>query len=274
MAPRAAHACAVAAAVALLAGCLGDPAPAQPAAAVPDPLRIEWTGCEGLAVSVDGPAPLYRAHATVPAGWAPAASPTATVQVSVRECQRIAWGPFERGPVVVLQEWHGEFEDPPACHPGPASLRVMLESIWFSDAEVAAYASERHGMPAHHGAFRFARDDAGPAASWSVAWSEPGGPESTATLFEQPASLALNKSLVRRVYWANGGGVSAMEMHDTFRIGSAGSAVAAGTLPSPMLHGRSSPDPAFATAEAGLQRDASARAAIDHYKDTQCRTPA
>lgn len=256
-------------ALALLAGCTGHSASLPPAAPATSVNHIELSGCDGLVIALAGPAALYPG--SVPPGWESGEAVT-TVHVEAERCQRLSWGPFERGPIDILQEWHEGFAAPGTCSdPSRYDLDLMLQSIWFSDPEVAAYARDAHGMPALAATFGRAEQDLGAVRRWTWSWSVPGHPESRVEFDEGPETNRTTE-VVQRVFWPDGGGVGFLDESVSYE-GKDLSRLAAGTLQAPLLHGRAMPEPGFA-APATREAHASASATIARFRDTACLEPA
>lgn len=253
----------------LLAGCAGDgpgtPAP-QPAAAPPAPAPLAGLvldGCVGWSAFEVVPAPLHPG--TRPAGWAaPSPGVDASVALLGLACQRMAIGPFERGPVRVLFESHTNAEVPAACaadRDGFVALSV-LASVWVEDAEVAAHLAQVYGMPAREGVF------SGSGQAWS--WGPPGAPASTVQVMDEAAAPQPSHA-ADRFFWANGTGLGALELrHDATRP--AVPHAAAGEMAPPMLLAQVAGG-RFAGPAGWVTRDTAA-GSFRAYRDTLCQEAA
>jgi hypothetical protein len=253
------------AAFVLLAGCAA-PAPSEEAPPGPPAAgAFAWTGCHGGTVNVYGPSRLYPSSA--PAGWEPAAEGVTTIRVGLLQCDRVSWGPFERGPVFIAQEWRDDFRAPDACRGDASELRFLLESIWFSDAELAEHARAAHGMPAHEGIFGVAAGAGGEEWTWG-----PRGETPSSLTFPERANAAGDRTdtLLRRLYWAEGDGVAALDLRYSSSGDSLDHGLAAGFLHPPTLYGRATPSPAFVSARAGLVHGVEATGQILHFEDVRC----
>lgn len=255
----------------LLAGCASTgPTDLGVALAIPDD-RIEWTGCQGALMGLDGPSEVYAG--SVPPGW-DSSEPLNTIQLRIDKCERVSWGRFERGPVYTIQEWHGDFVAPATCREeGKYDLRTMLESIWFSDPDLAAHAREAHGMPAHAAEFGFAEADVGGATEVTWTWVMPGQAGSRLVFLDLGGELDRTYEFVHRVYWPNGFGVSFMDFGETYASDVLDAVSAHGELQAPLLHGRSMPAAEFASAQVTREDHGAASAAISRFKDDACLDP-
>jgi hypothetical protein len=252
----------------LLAGCAEAPgAPGAPTAeGTTADAAFAWSGCDGAGAILYGPAALYPSSA--PAGWGPGATPVVDLRISLLECARVSWGPFERGPVLIAQEWRDDFRAPAACAGRGSELRFILESIWFSDPHLAGHAAGL-GMPA--GAAEFTRTLDGARHGW--AWGPPGHEPSRATFAEAPASRQRVDEFARRLLWADGAGVGALDLRTTSLSDQADPYLAAGALRPPTLYGRAHAVPDFASAPAGLVLGLEAAGVLTRYGDSACSGP-
>lgn len=130
--------------VALLAGCAQAPVEEPPAA--PDVAGLELTDCVGWTVLA--PAALGAGGSPVPAGWE-SADPMHSVRLEGVECQRVAAGPFERGPVRFVYDAHDRAAPPQACLPDDGSFEAfgVLGTLWIDDAALASFLADTYGMP-------------------------------------------------------------------------------------------------------------------------------
>src|SRR5436190_19001678 len=80
---------------------------------VTQPSGFELNGCEGIFATNYVEANYVDAQP--PIGWGPASSPIVSVTLEAQVCDRIATGPFERGPISIVYEFHRNGEVPPKC---------------------------------------------------------------------------------------------------------------------------------------------------------------
>jgi hypothetical protein len=200
-----------------------------------------------------------------------------SVETYLYSCNRVAWGPFERGPIYVMQEWHGYFTAPESCltnHTGLVARRV-LESIWFSDSQVADYAKSVYGMPAYFANFTSTALDVGGAASqYTWTWSTNGSAPSHVTYNEPQYPMNETVTLGYRLFWYSGIGVSYMDWYDTSDARSVSSFTPMGTFAPPMMWGSYGPTPDFVMPRGGnLEGKASLKSTIFRFGDTECNKP-
>lgn len=256
----------------LLAGCAAPSEPADGPAAEADQDRFAWTGCAGASLMLTGPSAVYGG--AVPPGWEAPSTLASRVHLLLYRCERVAWGSFERGPVTILQESHLAFSDPESCRGGDARSRAVLQSVGFSDPEVAAYARDRHRMPAYAADFGEQHRALGAGAEWEWTWTAAGGKESRVLLDEGAAGPPSRlDDDVTRVFWPDGPGVGLMDLSRSFAFDQAAPLLAHGVLNAPLLHARM-PAPDFATAQASRHWDAHAEASLAHFRDPACLEPA
>jgi len=262
---------AVAAAL-LLAGCSGpaSPAPGMGLEAVPgDAARLLLAGCSGATATVRSPHPLPATG--VPAGWEGDGNPLHSVRVTVLECVRVSWGPFERGPVSLVMEWRDDLQPPPACMAN-VGTHLVLASIGFSDPELATYAKGTAGMPAGLAAFASQEVPVGPVAQREWRWGPPGAAPS---LLAVPAAgdFPFWDEQLHRLHWADGDGVSRLDLRYNYTTGSVDPKGAWGELRPPMLYGQANPVAAFASTSAGRLEGLEAQGTVERFGDPQCGPP-
>ncbi|HUR63887.1 MAG TPA: hypothetical protein VM241_05350 [Candidatus Thermoplasmatota archaeon] len=237
------------------------------------PSTVEWTGCSGFAILLPSLNEIHKG--TLIPGWGPNSSPFQQIQLDFYKCERIRWGPFERGPVYMLQEWQANFNEPKKCDEG-AVTRAALESIWFSDSEIADYARSAYGMPAFATNFTFLRAPLAPAGSphdWSLTWTPPGGTTSSVTLHSLEPGFNSTVTYEERLFWFNGQGISYFDMSERYERSDVGADHADGILAPPMMWGRDGPTSQFVTRNANLQGSASVTAKISRFGDVECTKP-
>lgn len=261
------------AAVLLLAGCAG-PGPSASAGSEPPPasgLSPHADGCTGFELIAPWPGGHPRAH--VPQGW-DAANPLSSVQVEAWECQRLAWGRFERGPVRILFETHDQGAAPGPCRStDELTTLAVLQSLWTDDADLAADLAAQ-GLPARWAPMAAADTAAGAAAVRDWSWGLPG--EASRVAVPMPLSAIPGAPLAKRLFWDNGTAVSSMDLAATAspagqrldRVNVIPQVVPQATFAAPMLLA-DRPAP-LATAHAF--QDGQWAADIHHYGDLRCGT--
>lgn len=237
---------------------------------------MELTGCEGGGVNLNAPKAIMPGSA--PEGWQTNPDtnnpfPLNAAHVELFQCDRISWGPFERGPLYIMTETHVNFTAPESCRQNRTFIdTVILESIWFSDAEVAAFANATFAMKAYFADFNSTFSPVGDVRHWTWTWALPGGQTSEISYYDSGQQINATENPVHREYWDNGPGVSYLEWSqtDSYNILNG---VATGALHDPLLWGRSSPNPQYAAVTASREYDASASSNIARFADNQCLQP-
>jgi len=238
------------------------------------PNHIEWTGCTGSDVILDGANAVWKGN--TPPGWGQ--NPTSPLQGMVSaawKCDRISWGSFERGPIYMMQEWQTNFDDPVSCQQnGTYQNRWVMESIWFSDPDVAAYAHQVYGLTTYAANFTFQQTPTvpgGPTDTWAWTWTPKEGSESTFTLHYDEPPLSQGKT-IDRIFWYNGQGISYMDLTSNYKKGAAYDP-AQGNFPAPMMWGQYGPTSQFVEAQAFAEIDGSLSASIARFGDMGCTKP-
>jgi hypothetical protein len=228
---------------------------------------MEATGCEGLGVLNDPPEALLKG--SVPPGWS-VPSPITNYRVEEWKCDRISWGPFERGPIYIMQETTADFTDPDACHPEPRWDRQILESIWFSDAALVDYARTNFSMPASYAEFTSAQMGTPAVTEFQVAWTPPGKEKSTITIDATTNRIDNAGDFLHRLYWWNGEGISYVDYHELMKFSEADSGASYGMFMEPLLWGKYMPRPEYVSRASAHQYEASLTSTFGRFKDAQC----
>ena len=198
------------------AGCLGASrgghADATGPILVGGPRALQLSACVALQATAALPATLLASDADRPAGWPPADPARGPdVRVAALRCSRIGVGPFERGPVHLVLEWHGDAEAPAACRAGQVGgteTRILTTAL-VDDPDVAAYLAGTYGMPAHAAQVAEEETTLGPARLHTWTWSS-GGAESHLRLQEDAATAP--KVWQWRLFWPSGPGVARLDL--------------------------------------------------------------
>jgi hypothetical protein len=236
------------------------------------PATWEWTGCTGFALALDGPTTLFPG--TTPPGWEPGSSPDNAMTVQAWRCDRVSWGLFERGPIFMVQEWSTNFTAPSKCEEARAGPHNILESIWFSDSEVADFARSVYGMPTYVADFTFTEAAVSPGLppkEWIWTWTTSDGAESRVTIHDPNTGLTGGSTPNFRFYWHNGQGISYMDFHFTYE-NQFTSGYAEGVLAPPMMWGKAG-IPNFVGAFENLELNASLSGTISRFGDAGCTKP-
>lgn len=131
---------------------------------------LQLSACQGMQAFRDLPEPLWPGP--LPPGWED--DGRVTVYFEILECQRIAVGPFERGPVFIMRELHLFPLTPSKCTQGDYDDLSIVEAYWVSDAEVAAHLNQTYAMPAAYADFRRDQTSAGPLLNTTWTFGLPG----------------------------------------------------------------------------------------------------
>ncbi len=283
----------VALSVALLAGCQDPPAgsggpqgaaePSGSTTAAPtvggSPSNTSfvpsasWSGCRGFRAGIPGPTSLFSFEPPPP-GWE-SGNPLTEFDLRFFECDRVLWGGFERGPVQMLVEMGGSFQNPEACGGEHATLLRNLASWWFSDPQVADYAAAAYGVHAIATNFTIERQGQGGVVDQTWKWGLAGA-RSSARLADVDASGSMTTH-VTRIFWFVGDGVYAMDLRQDwlFPTGSTQGSAArpvTGRLEDPMLYSSSSDLNDF-VGRADRYEGLELSAGFVRFKDLACEQP-
>lgn len=178
------------------------------------PSAIAFTECTGGASLFDTSADLYPGRR--PPGWEESAIRSTSIDVRTFSCQRMAVGPFERGPIQIAIEHHSNFHLPESCGEGDFTYPQVMSFIHVSDADIAGYLAGSLGMPASAATFTVSQTP-GPASIEEWSWQ----PEGSEPYVLRLPITDLNRQfghLVERVIWFNATNLGYMdldlEIHD------------------------------------------------------------
>lgn len=276
-------------ATAALAGCVGDAdspvadagdAPASEGDAAEAPLvlpalvdGVEATDCSGAVASAIIPGAV---EAPTPEGWAAETTRAWTdIRMYAWQCERLAWGEFERGPVRIVVELHNAHQTPHACQWGTGFLTFwMLHGLWVDDPELADAWARTYGLQAVVADIAM-HDEDGPAASRSITWSHVAGGGSVSNTLtvlaeqgEQPVSMPPS-----RMFWevpeavGNGSRLASLDLEGGFAHSPLAERPALAEFDPPLILARYGP--AFPMAGA-RQADGDVGGDFTTYVDLQC----
>lgn len=276
--------------IAFLAGCAQGPSAnghgqdakpeassASPAVAAEPPLSLsveDAAGYDALTLNEchDGvTTAAYLPAAAIPASpWSDPADPAVPLYLDLLECARFSWGPFERGPVHILLEYHGSLSPPDACQKGSHDASEALTQVWVDDAEVAAALASRLGLPAKVASFQ--RTPTALAAETAQQWrfAAAGAQESTLTA-ASPASADQSWAPTFRLFWfpePGRAGFLDLTMDQHYAIASKG---AVGTLAAPLVYAGAGGAPFAATGSVVLA--ATYTGTFHSFGDLSCEQP-
>lgn len=243
--------------IAALAGCFGEdkmpevdsPTPTRPSdtstdsstsqpttITVPDVPSNELllTNCVGWDAFRNYASPF--APGMPPEGWDPA-TPDNVVTVALFgfRCDRIATGPYERGPVHILLDTHGNADVPEKCaadRNGITGFRVLQHFV-TDDAEVAAYLQTTYGTPVLIASFQESDQDLAASALHTWTWAVDDQPPSTMTILDYKQNQKL-PTVFERLFWQQGEGMVALEI-EVEQNGAVTNLLANGTVQAPFL---------------------------------------
>lgn len=121
-------------------------------------------------------------------------------------CERISWGPFERGPVHMLWELHSNVDAPDPCYVGEWNSFRVLQALWIDDAEIAAYVNSTYGAVTKVAQFQDMDERTSTSQEVEWTWSVDGQPKSTIR-YTQGNSTAYVAPIMERILWTSGNSV-------------------------------------------------------------------
>jgi hypothetical protein len=264
-------------AIALLAGCSGNDAsdspgletlpgtvsePTSPTEGPPAPITVNTspfnftlTGCVGAETGFTWP-PGTGPHPSVPPGWEPAFRLGDVVDLEMVSCERVAWGPFERGPVSMLFELHGQFNSPTECERGDWNRFRMLNSWWVDDVELAAFMQEELALNTTLGRLSHEVLTVGPIREVIWTWNIDGHDDSTVT-FRDHQRGPFKSTYAHRIGWFDESRLFVMDMATSFQLDMGNIGHATGRMERPMMY-----------SSYGISEYASRGTALDSYEAT------
>jgi hypothetical protein len=170
------------------------------------PLTLLLNNCLGWTTVLNYPGP--TAPGPRPEGWEAASPDTLITGISIQayECNRVAIGAFERGPLHVLYEAHSNADIPEACYEGLAGITSVgiLTAFILDDAELVAFLQSELKLPAVFGTITDDATAVGPGAVHTWTWQVEGNEQSTLTLPES-GDTSGSGVLPERLFWENNG---------------------------------------------------------------------
>jgi len=179
---------------------------------------LDLTDCRGFKATIPGATETFDFPPTPP-GW-DSDNPVTGFDLRFYECDRVSWGTFERGPIQMLVEMGGDFQNPESCSGENATLLRNMASWWFSDADLAAFASQAYGVNAYATMFSIDRTEQDGFVDQTWSWGDVGA-RSNARLVDADTASGPTTH-VTRIFWFVGEGVYAMDWSEEwqFPIGS------------------------------------------------------
>jgi hypothetical protein len=232
--------------------------------------EIHWDRCFGLGIPLIGPQAIYQGK-PVPSWEEGADAPTNEIHVSLFQCERISWANFERGPISMLFEWDGNLNNPSSCAGGHVDGRGVLDSIWFSDPDLAAYAKAEYAMPAVLGTFTYNSSSTPEGQQIHWTWAAAPNEASDASQTVPPVDHRFSTTDGIRLFWYNGKGVNRMDFWREFEQQQVQSATS-GTMQPPMLWATQGPVKQYSETGA-FKQNGSMNATLARYDDLACKQP-
>jgi hypothetical protein len=233
----------------------------------PVPGRLALSDCSGW--SAGEAVPAAATPGSRPAGWAASQAPIPGLRLEAFRCARVSVGPFERGPVHLLLDTHGNAEPPQACAQG-ATRAAVLALLWLDDAPIAAYLNATFGVPAQAGPTTSVEETTAGATLHDWSWGPPGAAPSRLQVPDagEPSPLPTTRE---RYFWPRGAGVAALEL-DVGGAASAATLPATGQLRPPMLMAQVAGGTYAGVSDTLAEGHADGR--FLRYADAACEVPA
>jgi hypothetical protein len=188
-------------------------------------------------------------------------------------CNRVAVGPFERGPVTFVFDTHTNAEFPEECIAGnnPGTTTEVLHIALVDDAEVAAFLSVTYGMPVLAAEMTQDAQPATPPNVHTWTWKVGDQPESKLSVVEDGAAATPPEGS-NRFYWAAAGGIGSLRLaYERTAPLAVGNRAGEGTLQPPMLLSQVAGGSYAGPAE--WFSSLSADGVFAFYKDPGCEEP-
>lgn len=240
----------VAVAITLLAGCTNappstqtdDPVPksssSDTSAPPPDqlanvtpvrPMAFDLTGCTEQSTVFTWPSD--SAPGTTPAGWEPETTYWSETHMTFLACERFAWGPFERTLVFAFED-HSSMRMPPSCEGHDSAVADgILDNLWVTDPEVAAYLVSNYELPASTAAISYSDSSApAPTRTWSLT---PTGATESEITFIQPTGEVKASSFGLRLIWSTSNVLGFLNLASSYSYHDPGATVANGHMEAP-----------------------------------------
>jgi hypothetical protein len=248
----------------------GLPRADGPGTSLPIPAQISWNECRGMGATLSYHGNVFDIDGGhTPPGWEPDVQEDHRYYFMVNRCERVAVGPFERGPVHFLYEAHGGVEPPQACiefDGGADDVKVLL-GLWVDDPEVASYLRESLAMPVIDAAISLeVVTDPGNKSLHHWTWSSGQQPSEIFALRSGPVSGTAK--YVERLAWHNGTAVTLLDLHEDKSTADGDAPTAHGTLAPPMAYSSGVPRPFVGLA--GLWDTSDHHGPITRFGDLEC----
>jgi hypothetical protein len=239
----------------------------------PFPRQIAFTDCRGVAARFIWPGDSAPAGPEVPPGWETQEMVATDHHVQVVECQRIAIGPFERGPLHFLLEAHDKATIPQACidfrGADIGDFRI-LRSLWVDDEEIVQFLKDTMGIPALYGTFSFTETPAGAPQGMLWNWGLP-GQDTSSLAYSRVDTIPGGGTGLNRIAWHTSGAVNLLDLAEDEQRPAASTLNAVAKLHPPMMH--AVPEAEAYTGVYSLVDHGDYTADIYRFGDLQCEQP-
>ncbi|MEA3143270.1 MAG: hypothetical protein QOG31_594 [Thermoplasmata archaeon] len=225
--------------VLLAAGC------SQPAMKLPNPDPSTFSSNPSFQDCIAGYTlftfPKGTGPGTVPSQWGPSPGFGSDVRVELLDCKKVAWGPFERGPIQIMVELHNKGALPANCTALRPDYIYNLERMMVSDVDLANYINATYGIVVDYGIIHVeASSKTTDFTTYSWSWGRPGEKASTLTLGNSNTIAPSTDRAVERWIWINGTGLGIIDVTQSYVAG-AELSVVPGEMHAPMLYAQAIP---------------------------------
>lgn len=198
------------------------------------PRTFELTNCTNQDTGF--PWPGEAAPGQVPPGWEPSLALASNGIISFYDCERFAWGPYER-PIRIAIEEHDKRVAPPACEQaGDYEVSQIIERLWIDDPEIVEYLNTTYSLPARFAAIAYT--DTISAGVHQRVWSltPPGAQPSTLNFLRPPTDDRPGGTFGLRLVWWSGSVLGYLDLTQTDTYREPGAMPVYGHMEPPTLH--------------------------------------
>lgn len=228
---------------------------------------LRMNSCKGAHTHANVPATLVGA--VPPRTWGESSTPLTELWVNIHHCEIFSLDGFERGPVNMVLETHGNRDSPEACR-GDYTSSEILTKIFFDDWEIVRHVREVYSMPAEFAAVTLESHETDAIPTFSATISPAGLPASEFSEIRAVADADGTLVVKLRRFWENQhGGISYMDFTDDY-TGPAQlvSPVMTGSLNEPFLYQKLGTN--VYTPLGGFYHSGSIQASIKQFRDLAC----
>lgn len=261
-----------------LGGCL-SPSPNRPSVTstsistiwsenATEPRTVAFNECHGL-----GTAHLFPGDTSPgqpPANWSQHQGFGSDIHLAIYECDRISWGPFERGPISMVWETHTNVRPPERCDEGARDQFSVLHALWMNDELVLQYVNSTYGLPTRFA--QFANNDTRTSQTQHVdwTWQVPGYPASRLQ-YDQALVTPGRARAIERMAWIQNSTVWTLDLDQQRTLTNGQTVLTPGTLQPPTLYSESGETQYLGRGAASL--DAELSATLKKFGDLECKLP-